>query len=200
MIKNLTLGLCALLLAACSPSAATISTAVVQVQASWTAVPSQTPYASSTPRPTYTVAPTDFVTVEVTVEVTRLVDRPVTVTPTETPLQSPMPSSSPTITPLPSETPTATPTKNAAQTATAVAFGRLIADHPSGIYLVNVDIAPGVWRNNGTGNDCYWERTTRTGDIIDNHFGQTGGTMFISPSDFAVRMNNCGAWTYLGPP
>jgi hypothetical protein len=68
-----------------------------------------------------------------------------------------------------------------------------------GFYLVNLEIAPGLWRSQGTQDDCYWEIDTRTGDIINNHFGMAGGTMYIPESAFQVRLEDCGTWVYLGP-
>jgi len=140
------------------------------------------------------VAVTELVT-EI-VEVTRLV--PVTITPTPTLLMTPTPSNTPTITPTATDTPLPTNTPNRMLTATAEAFAPLIEDRGDGIYLVNVDIAPGIWRNNWEGDDCYWKRSTRTGDIIDNHFGLGGGTVFIAATDFTVEFDGCGQWTYLG--
>jgi len=72
---------------------------------------------------------------------------------------------------------------------------------PAGNYLVGVDIAPGVWRNNGTTDNCYWEVTDRSGSIISNDFGMGGGTAYIPASAFQVSFNeDCGVWTYLGSP
>lgn len=127
-----------------------------------------------------------------TAEVTRLF--PVTVTSTPTPLFTP------TITPTPSETPLPTGTPDAAATATAIKAIMLTSLRGNGFYLVNVDIAPGVWRSNGSGDDCYWETSTATGDIIDNHFGAAGGSAYISPNAFQVEFARCGSWEYLGPP
>jgi hypothetical protein len=203
----------AVILTGCAPSAASIAQAVSQTQSGWTAVPSQTPYSTQTPWPTYTQLPTQTraatvaVTVLVTVEVTRIIDRPVTVTPTPTPIDSPTVTDTPTDTPIPSDTPrptdtpSETPTPNEAQTATAAAFAALTEARPDGNYLVNIDIAPGVWRNDGSGSDgtnCYWERLTKTGAIINNYIGAGGGTMFVGANDFQVHMENCGTWTYLG--
>jgi hypothetical protein len=169
------------LLAACSsgPNAEQIeSTAIIRAEqiarATITAFPTQTPY------PTYTPEPT--IVFRVVVVVTQIV------TPTPTP--------TPRFTPTDTGTPTSTP--NRALTATARAFAQLIAPHGDGFYLVGVDIAPGLWRSNGTGNDCYWERLTRTGDIIDNHFGLAGGTVNISTTDFQFHAQDCGQWEYLG--
>jgi hypothetical protein len=148
--------------------------------------------------------------VEVEVEVTRLVEHIVTATYTPTPLITPTPSNTPTITPIPTETPvptntptptstpTETPTPNIAQTATAQAFAQLTRSRGNGFYLVNIDIAPGIWRSTGTRDDCYWARTRNNGDIIDNHFGMSGGTIFIAASDFQIEFDDCGTWEYLG--
>lgn len=97
---------------------------------------------------------------------------------------SPTPEFTPTITNTP-EPPTSTPDP-------------LRADKLPGLYLVNVDIAPGVWRNNGQGDDCYWSVTTETGGIIDNFLGMGGGTIYIPPNAFQVELTpQCGTWTFL---
>jgi len=178
--------LAVLILAGCGPSPEAIQSAIGATQAQWTPVPTQTPYLTYTPAATYTPPPT------IAIEVTRIVI--VTPTATETPLYTP------TITPTPTKTPTTTPTPNAAKTATAQAIARLIAPKGDGFYLVNVDIAPGVWLSKGTQDNCYWARTRKNGDIIDNHFGLAGGTMYIAATDFQVQMQDCGRWTYIGPP
>lgn len=67
-----------------------------------------------------------------------------------------------------------------------------------GIYLVGVDIAPGLWRSTGQSDDCYWTHNDGNQEIIDNHFGQAGGSMIIHESDFEVAMENCGTWVYEG--
>lgn len=69
-----------------------------------------------------------------------------------------------------------------------------------GIYLVGIDIAPGVWRNNGTGDSCYWKVSTATGDIIDNHYGLAGGTAYIPADGFQVEFLKCGVWEFLSAP
>lgn len=114
-----------------------------------------------------------------------------------TPEFTPTPRFTPTITftPLP---PTATPNK--ALTATAEFQAMLTSDKGDGFYLVNVDIAPGVWRSTGTGSSCYWGVTSKTGDILDNHFGMSGGTAYISPNAFQVEFNDCGIWVFVSGP
>ncbi len=129
-----------------------------------------TPIPSQTAYPTFTAPPTVYVTKIVLITSTLF----------------PTPLYTPTVTNTP-EPPTATP-------------DLLKADKDDGFYLVNIDIAPGVWRSTGKGTDCYWKRSTVTGDIIDNHFGQAGGTIYIAPSDFQVQFKECGIWQYLSPP
>ncbi len=76
----------------------------------------------------------------------------------------------------------------------------LLSPKTDGHFLINVDIAPGVWRSDGSQSDCYWEVTTATGDIISNDFGMAGGTAYIPPTGFEVTWQNCGTWTYLQAP
>jgi hypothetical protein len=143
---------------------------------------------------------------EVEVEVTREVEatREVEVEVTRVSIQlinprfTPTPKNTPTITPTPSNTPLPTATPNVAQTATAQAWEQLTRNKGDGFYLVNVDIAPGLWRSLGNGDSCYWATTTRTGDIIDNHFGMAGGTAYIGSYAFQVEFDGCGPWEYLG--
>lgn len=136
----------------------------------FTEVPTNTPYATYTAYPTLTPLPT--YTPEIIV---------VTATYTATPLYTP----TETLTPTNTSTPTSTP-----DTKTE--------DKGDGFYLVNVDIAPGVWRSDGTQDDCYWEITDKYDNIINNHFGMAGGTMYIPVTAYQVMMEDCGRWTYLG--
>lgn len=139
------------------------------------------------------------VTREVEVEVTREVEITRVTFKFITPAATPTPKNTPTVTPTPSNTPTVTPTPNVAQTATAQAWDRMTSNKGSGFYLVNVDIAPGLWRSRGTRDDCYWSLNTKTGDIIDNHFGMSGGTAYIGSYVFQVEFDDCGSWEYMGP-
>jgi hypothetical protein len=159
-----------------------------------------TPYPTYTPLPTYTPMPT----VAIKVEVTKIVI--VTQTPTPTPLftSTPTPEPAQATATAQAEIAAATATAKAeAANATATAQAEtdviLKASREDGIWLVGVDIAPGLWRNNGTGDGCYWQRSTMTGDIIDNHFGQGGGTVYILKSDFQFETHDCGTWTYIRP-
>jgi len=122
-----------------------------------------------------------------TVEVTRIVTQIVEVflEATFTPV--------PTYTPLPTLEPIFV-------TATFTPVPDLQTEKTAGFYLVNIDIAPGIWRNDGVSEDCYWSVTTMTGDIIANHFGMGGGTMYIPPNGYQVELDaECGSWVYLQP-
>jgi hypothetical protein len=58
------------------------------------------------------------------------------------------------------------------------------------------EIGPGTYRTKGDLEDCYWERTTRAGDIIDNHFATSAReiTVKIRASDGQFTSRDCGAW------
>jgi hypothetical protein len=172
MKRTITLITVAILLVACSPSPQVIQTAVAGTLG---ALPSQTPF-----YPTYKPA----------VVINTVI---VTETFTSTPLYTPTITSTPTKTQPPTKTP------NLAQTAAANQLASLRAYKSDGNFLVGVDIAPGVWRNSATG-ECYWELTTRTGDIINNYFGAGGGTAYLSTTAFAFRSDGCGMWTFLSAP
>jgi len=149
----------------------TIIARVESTISSFTQIPSNTPYATYTLYPTFTVVPT--YTPEIVI---------VTATFTSTPLYTA------TITMTPTETPTPTPTEDPTKT-----------NKGPGFYLVGDEISPGVWRSLGSSESCYWSVTNRTGDIIDNHFGMAGGTMYIPASAFQVELDrDCGTWEFIG--
>jgi hypothetical protein len=135
------------------------------------AIPTQTAYPTYTPINTFTPYPT------------------YTIVPTYTPWIKIV---TPTHTSTPLYTPTITPTKTNTPNP-------LTKDKAPGYYLVGTEIAPGVWRSLGSADDCYWSVNSKTGDIISNHFGMAGGTMYIPASAFEVRLEaECGMWTYIG--
>lgn len=160
-----------LLLSACAPSAEAVQQSIRETQSAWTPVATQTDYPTYTPAPTYTAPPTVFVTKIVT----------------QTFTPSPVFTATITNTPVPTNTRTATPNP-------------LKLPRGNGFYLVNVDIAPGVWRSDGTNDSCYWSITEADGDIIDNHFGQSGGTAYIPVNAFQVEFSDCGNWTFISAP
>lgn len=143
------------------------------------------------------VGPSEMIEVEVTrvveveriveVEVTSMVEKLVTVTPTKTPKYTP------TITLTPTET--SIPTNTSVPTAT---IDPLKKPKGSGFYLVGVDIAPGLWRSASGYSGCYWAITSKTGSIINNHFGESGCTCYIPAHAFQVEFSDCGQWEWLG--
>jgi hypothetical protein len=163
-----------LLLVACQPTPEQLIGPLNETLAAiptQTAYPTYTPINTFTPYPTYTIVPTYTPKIKI-----------VTPTFTSTPLFTPTITETPTITPSKTNTP-----------------DPLTKDKGPGYYLVGTEIAPGVWRSLGTANGCYWSTNSKTGDIISNHFGMAGGTMYIPGSAFEVRLEaECGTWTYLG--
>jgi len=105
----------------------------------------------------------------------------------------------PTLTPTLKYTPTITNTPEPTNTPTPT-VDPLKKSKYSGFYIIGIDIAPGVWRSTGKGDKCYWAVTRANGDIIDNHFGMSGGTAYVSPNGFQVEFNNCGTWEFIQEP
>jgi hypothetical protein len=66
-----------------------------------------------------------------------------------------------------------------------------------GIYTVGTEILLGKWESDGDGNQCYWERLDQQQNTLGNHFGLAGGTMTIVDSDYEVKVQGCGTWTYV---
>jgi hypothetical protein len=92
--------------------------------------------------------------------------------------------------------PLATYTPAAVMVQTAITH--LIPTFNDGSYLINTEISPGLWENDGTALDCYWTVTIRTGDIVSGYFGKSGGTAYIPAKGFQFQTQDCGNWTYLG--
>lgn len=66
-----------------------------------------------------------------------------------------------------------------------------------GTHIVGVSMAPGTWSTNAPVRDCYWERTTGGGDIIDNNFvtfAPQGVTVTVRASDGGFVSTGCGIW------
>ena len=165
--------MCLFVLSACKPSNVEINQLVQNTLNAFTPIPSFTPFPTHTSYPSLTPNPTYTPWIQ-----TKIVTQ--TYTPTL--------EFTSTITNTPTITPTITNTPDL-----------LKANKGPGFYLVGVDIAPGSWRSQGESNACYWEITSKTGKIIDNHFGLAGGTMYIFPNAYQVELNyECGEWEYLG--
>lgn len=58
------------------------------------------------------------------------------------------------------------------------------------------EIAPGTYRTKGQLEDCYWERTSRSGEILDNRFATSAQevTVTIRASDGQFTTRGCGDW------
>lgn len=58
------------------------------------------------------------------------------------------------------------------------------------------EIAPGSYRTSGDLADCYWERTTKSGQIIDNSFATSAQsiTVTIAATDGQFTTRDCGTW------
>ncbi len=57
-------------------------------------------------------------------------------------------------------------------------------------------IPPGTYRAKGRMENCYWERTTKSGDIIDNGFATSAQeiTVTIRASDGQFTSRDCAVW------
>lgn len=106
----------------------------------------------------------------------------------ESPLPDPEPTTTPTWVPdLP--TPTPEPT---APVGGSVSFG-------DGIWIVGVDIEPGIYRNDNTTDLCYWARLSGLSDTLDdiitNDLSSYRTLVEIKPTDYAFESNRCGTWS-----
>ncbi|HXF56339.1 MAG TPA: hypothetical protein VNO34_01945 [Actinomycetota bacterium] len=76
------------------------------------------------------------------------------------------------------------------------------APFSDGIYIVGVDIAPGLWRNSDSSGGCYWARLSGFGgtldEIIANEFSESIQTVRIAATDRGFETEGCGVWTRIG--
>ncbi|MFE6126741.1 hypothetical protein ACFQ6Q_00490 [Streptomyces sp. NPDC056437] len=58
------------------------------------------------------------------------------------------------------------------------------------------EIAPGTYRTAGDLEDCYWERTSKSGEILDNNFATSAQsiTVTIREKDGQFTSRSCGTW------
>ncbi|MEV4975528.1 hypothetical protein [Streptomyces scopuliridis] len=89
------------------------------------------------------------------------------------------------------------------KTVTAALGGDAGRSYSGGTYVVKADpstdeeaIAPGTYRTTGDLADCYWERTTKAGEIVDNGFATSAReiTVTIRASDGQFTSRDCGTW------
>lgn len=67
-----------------------------------------------------------------------------------------------------------------------------------GFYTVGIEIVPGRWESTGTGDGCYWARLDGNQNLLDNHYGNAGGSITIRPTDYEVTFEDCGTWQFAG--
>ncbi|GAB2984300.1 hypothetical protein GCM10027184_39820 [Saccharothrix stipae] len=78
--------------------------------------------------------------------------------------------------------------------------GTVKRNYGNGSYFVPDDIKPGTYKTMAAVRDCYWERTSPDGAIIDNNFVTAAKelTVTVYVSDGAFTSQNCGQWTLVG--
>lgn len=61
-------------------------------------------------------------------------------------------------------------------------------------------VQPGTYAIEGDISDCYWERTSASGDIIDNNFvvGARRVEVTVAGSDYSFHSDGCGEWRKVG--
>jgi hypothetical protein len=76
------------------------------------------------------------------------------------------------------------------------------ADLADGIYRVGDEVAPGLWRSEGSEGMCYWARLSgfsgELDDIIANSFGGVGDLVQIQPEDAGFESSGCAPWVRSG--
>ena len=90
--------------------------------------------------------------------------------------------------------------ENATRLAQNKSSEKLHTNKTDGIYLINVDISPGVWQSTGTRANCYWTVSTQCGIILDVYFGNAGNTANIPAVGYQVEFANCGTLEFVSPP
>jgi len=71
-----------------------------------------------------------------------------------------------------------------------------------GTWLVNEEIAPGLWQNSDASEGCSWSRLSNLRDgeaaVAGSGFGYSILTVEISATDRAFDSKGCGTWTRIG--
>jgi hypothetical protein len=60
------------------------------------------------------------------------------------------------------------------------------------------EIAPGMYQATGEFKDCYWERTSPSGDIIDNQFVTQARVLTVTLQAGELFRNDCGTFKPVG--
>jgi hypothetical protein len=72
-----------------------------------------------------------------------------------------------------------------------------LSSFTDGTYTVGVEINPGKYKTTTPAKDCYWERTSASGETISNdfvNFAPTGATVTIRDTDAGFVSERCGTW------
>ncbi|MFF4409865.1 hypothetical protein [Streptomyces sp. NPDC001404] len=82
------------------------------------------------------------------------------------------------------------------QAAVEGGFERRFTD---GTYTVGSgpgQIAPGTYRTTGALRDCYWERTARSGEVLDNQYATSAQEVEVTvqSGDGQFTTRRCGSW------
>ncbi|MGW1093388.1 hypothetical protein ACWD4L_46300 [Streptomyces sp. NPDC002596] len=89
------------------------------------------------------------------------------------------------------------------KTVSTALGGKASRSYSGGTYKVRADpgtdedaIGPGTYRTRGDLADCYWERTSKSGEILDNSFATSAQeiTVTIRASDGQFTSRDCGIW------
>jgi hypothetical protein len=78
--------------------------------------------------------------------------------------------------------------------------GTVVPSVRDGVYFVPDEIKPGKYATVDRVTDCYWERTSSNGTILDNNFASAAKqiSVTIKPSDGSFKSQNCGPWKKVG--
>lgn len=70
----------------------------------------------------------------------------------------------------------------------------------AGTFRVGDEVPPGTYAVEGDVENCYWERTNASGEIIDNNFvvGAKRVQVTIASSDYSFHSEGCGEWRKVG--
>lgn len=86
-----------------------------------------------------------------------------------------------------------------AKTLKAAVDGTYERWFPDGTYEVGAGaekIPPGTYQTTGALRECYWERTSKTGEILDNQFAASAQTVRVTVRvrDGQFTTRSCGSW------
>lgn len=101
--------------------------------------------------------------------------------------------------------PVVLPATDAAASSSPAAAGELATTFSTGTWLVGVDIAPGTYRSDSTGDrTCFWYRLSGlsgdSDDVLAADSVDGPAAVEISPDDVGFDSSEgCGTWTQIAP-